>query len=163
MNWKNTLQKKLSQGYIDDFNKVALRLLNERGKISAGEVYDNLPKKLRRIMNPTRVAMYLKRVPGVVFTGKARKGGGDYILEKSIQKARRGSAFLNAVAKRLLTDEWMPVEELHSLSLNLRQENGRLYRDRLGRSALTNSLIKYGLAETTGSKTSKENLIRRKQ
>ena len=163
MNWKDALQKKLSQGYINDFNEVALRLLNERGRITAGVVYDNLPKKLRRIMNPTRVAMYLKRVPGVVYTGKPGKGGGDYILEKSIQKARRGSAFLNAVAERLLTDEWMPVEELHSLSLDLRQKNGRRYRDRLGQSQLTNSLIKCGMAETTGGKTSSKNLIRRKQ
>ncbi len=163
MNWKDALQKKLSQGYINDFNEVALRLLNERGRITAGVVYDNLPKKLRRIMNPTRVAMYLKRVPGVVYTGKPGKGRGDYILEKSIQKARRGSAFLNAVAERLLTDEWMPVEELHSLSLDLRQKNGRRYRDRLGQSQLTNSLIKYGMAETTGGKTSSKNLIRRKQ
>ena len=53
MNWKDTLQKKLGQSYIDDFNEIALRLLNERGTITADTVFDNLPKKLKRIMNIT--------------------------------------------------------------------------------------------------------------
>ena len=112
-------------------------------------------------MNTSRVASYLKKIPEVEFSGKPGSGAGHYTLKKSIQKARRGSLFLHAVAEQLLTDEWMPVEELHALSLELRQKNGRLYRDRLGQSQLTNSLIKRGLAETTGN--AKENLIRRKQ
>ena len=163
MNWKDTLQKKLSQGYIDDFNEVALRLLNERGKITAGEVFDNLPKKLHDIMNPSRVASYLKKIPEVEFSGKPGSGAGHYTLKISIQKAGKGSAFLQAVARELLTDEWITTEKLHELSLDLKTGEGRPYRNRMGKSQLTNSLIKYGLAETTGGSTSKINLIRRKQ
>ncbi len=99
MNWKDTLQKKLSQRYIDDFNEAALRLLNERGKVSAGEVFDNLPKKLKDIMNTSRVVSYLKKIPEVEYSGKPGSGAGHYTLRKSIQKARKGSLFLHAVAE----------------------------------------------------------------
>ena len=82
---------------------------------------------------------------------------------KDTLQKKKGSAFLHAVARELLTDEWITTEKLHELSLELRTERGRPYRGTMGKSQLTNSLIKYGLAETTGGKTSSKNLIRRKQ
>lgn len=82
MNWKDTLQKKLSQPYIDAFNEAALKLLNERGKVSAGEVFDNLPKKLKDIMNVPRVGSYLKKIPEVEYSGKPRSGAGHYTLQR---------------------------------------------------------------------------------
>jgi len=162
MNWKDTLQKKISQAFIDDFNEVALRLINERGKITAGEVFDNLPKKLHRIMNPTRVAMYLKRVPGVVYLGKPGKGGGEYVLETDIQKAKTGGAYLEAVAK-LLTDEWVPTSLFYDMALDLKQHNGRPYKNTLGRRALMNKLAKHGYSEIMEVGGGQQNLIRRKQ
>jgi len=162
MNWKDTLQKKISQHYIDDFNEVALRLINERGKITAGEVFDNLPKKLHRIMNPTRVAMYLKRVPGVVYLGKPGKGAGEYTLETDIQKGKTGGAYLEAVAK-LLTDEWVPTSLFYDMALDLKQHNGRPYKNTLGRRALMNKLAKHGYSEIMEVDGGSKNLIRRKQ
>ena len=82
---------------------------------------------------------------------------------KDTLQKKKGSVFLHAVARELLTDEWITTEKLHELSLELRTERGRPYKGTMGKSQLTNSLIKYGLAETTGGTTSSKNLIRRKQ
>jgi len=163
MNWKDTLQKKLGQSYIDDFNEIALRLLNERGTITADTVFDNLPKKLKRIMNITRVTTYLKRVPGVVYNGKPGRAGGTYTLEKSIQKAKTGGPYLAAVVN-LLTDEWEPTITFYDKARDLKQPNGRPYRNTLGRGSLINKLVKYGYAETKETNSNgTQNLIRRKQ
>lgn len=164
MNWKDALQKKLGKKFKQEFNEFVLDLLEKRGSLPAGVIYDNLPKKFKRNMNPISTGMHVKRIPGVSFGGKVGQGGtGEYSLEKSIQKGGKGSAFLQAVARELLTDEWITTEKLHELSLDLKTGEGRPYRNRMGKSQLTNSLIKYGLAETTGGSTAKENLIRRKQ
>lgn len=162
MNWKDTLQKKISQHYIDDFNEVALRLINERGKVSAIEVFHNLPKKLQRIMNTTRVGVYLKRVPGVVYLGKPGRGAGEYVLETDIQKGKTGGAYLAAVAK-LLTDEWVPTSLFYDMALDLKQANGRPYSNTLGRRALMNKLAKHGYSEIMEVDGGSKNLIRRKQ
>ena len=83
-------------------------------------------------------------------------------LQKKISKGRKGSSFLHAV-KKLLTNEWVSQEELHSKSLDLKSKRGRPYRDRLGKSQLVNSLVKLGFAEVKKGRTSRDKLIRRKQ
>jgi len=164
MNWKDTLQKKLGKKNQQEFNEIVLDLLEKKGPLPAGVIYDSLPKKFRRNMNPVSTGMFVKRIPGVSFGGKVGVGGtGEYSLEKTISKGRKGSAFLHAVVREILTDEWISTEELHARSLDLKTGRVRPYSNRLGKSQLINSLLKRGLAESTGGKTPKKNLIRRKQ
>ena len=153
----------MSKKTREAFNQQVIEILSKENNLPAGIIYDRLSKRFRNQIIPRAIGGYLKRVPGVSYTD-----GRDAIytlnsFKKSIQKARKGSAFLHAVARELLTDEWITTEKLHELSLDLKTGEGRPYRNTMGKSQLTNSLIKYGLAETTGGSTAKENLIRRKQ
>lgn len=77
------------------------------------------------------------------------------------QIIKAGSSFVNAVVNEILTDEWISTEELFERSLDLRQANGKPYRNALGRRTLAITLIRQGFAETKGKKNNK--FIRRKQ
>ena len=68
MNWKNIL-KAMSKNTREAFNREVIDILSEENNLPASIIYDRLSKRFRNSIIRSATSGYVKRVPGVSYTG----------------------------------------------------------------------------------------------
>tara|TARA_R100000231_G_scaffold14117_1_gene15446 strand:- start:6028 stop:6267 length:240 start_codon:yes stop_codon:yes gene_type:complete len=69
MNWKNILHKGMSKKTREVFNKQVIEILSKENNLPAGIIYDRLSKRFRNQIIPSAIGGYIKRIPGISYTG----------------------------------------------------------------------------------------------